>query len=64
MLAWVIKMIEVDKIEDSEGIDLDKIGKSNKCEICHYNCFSNGFKSHSKDCNNCNWGIESMEILQ
>ena len=47
-------MIELDKIEDSEGIDLDKIGKSNKCEICHYNCFSNGFKSHSKDCNNCN----------
>ena len=57
-------MIELDKIEDSEGIDLDKIGKSNNCEICHYNSFSNGFKSHSKYCNNCNWGIESMEILQ
>ena len=35
-------MILLDKIEDSEGIDLDKTDKSKECKICHYNYFDNG----------------------
>ena len=41
------------KIEDSKGIDLNKTDKSKECEICHYKCFNNSFKSHSKVCNDC-----------
>ena len=38
----------LDRIEDSEGIDLDKTDKSKECKICHCNCFDNGFQSDSK----------------
>ena len=42
-------MIQLDKIEDSEGIDLDKSDKSKECKICqknvNYSYFDNGFKS-------------------
>ena len=41
-------MIQLDRIEDSKGIDLDKTDKSKKCKICHYNCFDNDFKSDQK----------------
>ena len=41
------------KIEDSKGIDLNKTDKSKECEISHYKYFNNGFKSHSKVCNDC-----------
>ena len=60
MLVWVIKMIQLNKIEDSEWIELDKTDKSKECEICHYNYFNNGFKSHSKVCNRCNWRLKSF----
>ena len=53
-------MIQLGRIEDSEGIDLDKTDKSKECKICHYNYFDNGFKSHSKICNTCDWGIKSF----
>ena len=32
-------MIHLDRIEDSDGIDLDKTDKSKECKICHYNYF-------------------------
>ena len=54
-------MIQLDRIEDSEVIDLDKTDKSKKCKICHYNYFDNGFKSDSKICNRYNWRIKSFE---
>ena len=38
-------MIHLDRIEDSEGIDLDKADKSKESNICHYNYFHNSFKS-------------------
>ena len=57
-------MIQLDRIEDSEGIDLDKTDKSKECKICHYNYFDNGFKSDSKICNKCDWGIKSFGNLQ
>ena len=34
-------MILLDRIEDSEGIDLDKTDKSKECKIFHYNYFDN-----------------------
>ena len=37
VFAWVIKMLHLDKTEDSEGIDLDKTDKSKECKVCHYN---------------------------
>ena len=32
-------MIHLDRIEHSDGIDLDKTDKSKECKICHYNYF-------------------------
>ena len=29
-------MLEYDRIDISEGINIDKISKSKKCDICHY----------------------------
>ena len=51
-------MIQVDRIEDSQGIDLEKTEKSKESRICHYNYFDNHFKSDSKICNGCDWGIK------
>ena len=53
-------MIQLDKIEDSKGIDLNKTDKSKECKICHYNFFNNGFKSDSSICNRCDWGMKSF----
>ena len=53
-------MIQLDRIEDSEGTELDKTDKLKECKICHYNYFDNGFKYHSKICNRCDWGIKSF----
>ena len=54
-------MIQLDRIEDSEGIDLGKTDKSKECKICHYRYFDNGFKSDSKMFSRCNWGIKSFK---
>ena len=54
-------IMQLDRIEDSEEIDLDKTDKSKKFKICHYNYFDNGFKSDPKFCNRCDWGIKSFE---
>ena len=54
-------MTQLDRIEDSEGIDLDKTDKSKECKIYHYNYFDKGFKSDPKKiCNRCDWGIKSF----
>ena len=39
--------MQLHKIEDSKEIIFKKTDKSKECEICHYNYFNNGFKSHS-----------------
>ena len=31
-----VKMIYYDRIDVSEGIDVNKINASNECDICHY----------------------------
>ena len=58
MFAWVINTIQFERIDYSEGVDLDKTGKSKECEVCRYNYYNNGLNSDSKVCNSCNWGIE------
>ena len=60
MFVWVIKMIQYERINLSEGNDIDKTDKSKKCEICDYCYFKKlGFKSDSKVCNYC----YNMKIL-
>ena len=46
MFVRIIKMIEYDRIDISEGIDVDMTNKSRECILCHYwyfldNNFSN-----------------------
>ena len=53
-------MIQYERIDYSEGVDLDKTGNSKECEVCRYNYYNNGLNSDSKVCNSCNWGIESF----
>ena len=52
--------MQLDRIGDSEGIDLSKTDKSKKCKICHYNYFEIGSKSDPKICNRFDWGIKSF----
>ena len=47
-------MLEYDRIDISEGIDINKISASNECDICHYWYFKdNGFKYEPYLCNGC-----------
>ena len=47
-------MLEYDKIDISEGIDVNKTSASKECDICHYWCFKDiGFKYKPYLCNNC-----------
>ena len=45
-------MLYFDRNDFSEGTDVNKTSKSNKCNICHYWYFLNkGFKSQPNVCN-------------
>ena len=47
-------MLEYDRIDISEGIDINKTSASKECKICHYWHFKNiGFKYESHLCNGC-----------
>ena len=47
-------MLEYDRIDISEGIDINKTSKSKECKICHYWYFKNiGFKYELYLCNGC-----------
>ena len=47
-------MLEYEKIDISEGIDVNKINWSKKCDICHYWYFNDiGFKCEPYICNGC-----------
>ena len=47
-------MLEYDRIDISEGIDINKLNTSKECYICHYWYFLNkGFKYESYVCNCC-----------
>ena len=47
-------MLEFDRIDISEGIDIEKMNKSKECKICHYWYFKDiGFKYELHLCNGC-----------
>ena len=47
-------MLEYDRIDISEGIDVNKTNLSNECNICHYWYFKDiGFKYEKYLCNGC-----------
>ena len=49
-----IKMLYYDRIDDSEGNDVNKTSASKECDICHYWHFLNkGFKFQWNVCNRC-----------
>ena len=46
--------MEYDRIDISEGIDIDKTDESKECDICHYWCFKDaGYKYEPHICNGC-----------
>ena len=47
-------MLQYERINISEGIDIDKTNKSVECMICHYWYFKDvGFKYQPHVCNGC-----------
>ena len=47
-------MIYYDKIDVSEGTDINKTNESKEYNICHYRCFLNkGFNFKTYICNRC-----------
>ena len=47
-------MIEYERIDISEGIDVNKTNLSKECDICHYWYFKDiGFKFETYLCNGC-----------
>ena len=49
-------MLEYDRIDISEGIDINKTNASKECDICHYWYFlDKGFKYESNFCNGCHY---------
>ena len=47
-------MLQNDKIDILEGIDIDKTNASKECDICHYWYFTDiGFKNEPYPCNSC-----------
>ena len=47
-------MLEYDRIDISEGIDVNKTNLSKECDICHYWYFKdNGVKYEKYRCNGC-----------
>ena len=47
-------MLEYDRIDISEGIDVNKTNLSKECDICHYWYFKDiGFKYQTYLCNGC-----------
>ena len=47
-------MLQYEKIDASEGIDVNKTSASKECELCHYWFFKDvGFKFEEHICNGC-----------
>ena len=47
-------MLKYEKIDASEGIDVNKTSASKECELCHYWFFKDiGFKFEEHVCNKC-----------
>ena len=56
-------MLEYDRIDISEGVDINKRNASKKCKICHYWYFKDiGFRYEPHLCNGCH-GLVLMMLL-
>ena len=63
-------MLPYEKIDASEGIDVNKRSASKECELCHYWFFKDiGFKFEEHVCNGCHdlltmaYSLKSIAIL-
>ena len=63
-------MLQYQKIDVSEGIDVNKTGASKECELCHYWFFKDiGFKFEEHVCNRCHdlvtmaYSLKNIAIL-
>ena len=63
-------MLQYEKIDASEGIDVNKTRASKECELCRYWFFKDvGFKLEEHVCNRCHdlltmaYGLENIAIL-
>ena len=57
-------MLEYDRTDISDGIDIDKTNASKECDICHYWYFLNrDFKYEKYLCNVCHNFIQKLWIL-
>ena len=63
-------MLKYQKIDASEGIDVNKTSASKECELCHYWFFKDvGFKFEEHVCNRCHdlltmaHSVKSIAIL-
>ena len=57
-------MLEYDRIDISEGIDIKKTNTSKECEICHHWYFKDiGFKYESYLCNGCHGVMQKAVSL-
>ena len=52
-VCMIIKISPYDRIDVSEGIDIDKTSASKGCMFCHYWYFKIGFKIKSHVCDHC-----------
>ena len=63
-------MLQYEKIDVSEGIDVNKTSASKECELCHYWFFKDvGFKFEEHICNECHdllrmtYSLKNIAIL-
>ena len=67
--APIIKMLQYERIDVSEGIDVNKTSLLKECELCHYWYFKDiGFKFEEHVCNRCHdlltmtYSLENKDI--
>ena len=65
-----MNMLQYEKIDVSEGIDVNKTSVSKECELCHYWLFKYiGFKFEEHVCNRCHdllalaYSLKNVAIL-
>ena len=65
-----MKMLQYQKIDISEGIDINKTSASKEFELCHYQFFKDiGFKFEEHVCNKCHnlltmaYSLKNIAIL-
>ena len=58
-------MLQYQKIDVSEGIDVNKTSASKECELCHYWFFKDiGFKFEEHVCNGCHYVLTTGYSLK